>query len=58
MYRGIFVLLLSTTNAFMVTPKYYKRPNLLNIEMNYKPQELLQSLGKGQLGHTKNFYQI
>ena len=58
MYRGIFVLLLSTTNAFMVTPKYYKRPNLLNIEMNYKPQELLQSLGKGQLGNEWTYQEF
>ena len=46
MYRGVFVLLLATTNAFMVTPNYYKRPHLLNIKMNYNPQELLESLGK------------
>ena len=58
MYRGVFVLLLATTNAFMVTPNYYKRPNLLNIKMNYKPQELLESLGKGQLGNEWTYQEF
>jgi cell division protease FtsH len=58
MYRGVFVLLLATTNAFMVTPNYYKRPHLLNIKMNYKPQELLESLGKGQLGNEWTYQEF
>ena len=58
MYRGFFALLLATTNAFMVRPNFYKRPNLLNIEMNYKPQELLQSLGKGQLGNEWTYQEF
>lgn len=58
MYRGIFVLLLSTTNAFIVTPKYYKRPKFRNIKMNYKPQELLQSLGKGQIGNEWTYQEF
>ena len=58
MYRGFFALLLTTANAFMVTPNYYKHPRLLNIEMNYKPQELLQSLGKGQLGNEWTYQEF
>lgn len=58
MYRGIFVLLLSTTNAFIVTPKYYKRPKFRDIKMNYKPQELLQSLGKGQIGNEWTYQEF
>ena len=50
MYRLLFGFFLSTTNAFMVSSQYYKRPFSPTIQMNYKPQELLQTLGKGQLG--------
>ena len=50
MYRLLFGILLSTTNAFMMSSLKYKRPFSQKIQMNYKPQELLQTLGKGQLG--------
>jgi hypothetical protein len=58
MYRAVFALFLTTANAFMITPHYYKRPQLRNIEMNYKPQELLESLGKGQLGNEWTYQEF
>jgi len=58
MYRVVFALFLTTANAFMITPHYYKRPQLRNIEMNYKPQELLESLGKGQLGNEWTYQEF
>ena len=50
MYRLFFGILLSNTNAFMISPLNYRKPFLSNIQMSYKPQELLQTLGKGELG--------
>ena len=58
MHRAVLALFLTTTNAFMITPHYYKRPQLRNIEMNYKPQELLESLGKGQLGNEWTYQEF
>lgn len=58
MHRAVLALFLTTTNAFMITPSYNKRPQLLNIEMNYKPQELLESLGKGQLGNEWTYQEF
>ena len=51
MYRLFFGILLSNANAFMISSLNYKKPFLSNIQMSYKPQELLQTLGKGQLGN-------
>jgi cell division protease FtsH len=41
---------LAVTNALQLTPQLIK-PRINNIQMNYKPQELIQSLGKGQIGN-------
>ena len=46
----IGLLWLTLTNALHLTTPLFK-PRISNIQMNYKPQELIQSLGRGQIGN-------
>ena len=64
MKKYLYGFFLTTTNAFTITPTSINGINginsingintyipMLNIKMNYKPQEMLQNLGQGQLGN-------
>ena len=61
---SFFLILFNSINAFMISPsrltgsslllpkqKQKQKQKLNSIKMSYKPQELLESFGKGQLGN-------
>ena len=51
---GIILSFVAYANSFCVTPhmpyRFFK-PAIKNIEMNYRPQEIIQGLGRGQIGN-------
>lgn len=51
---GIILSFIAYANSFCVTPKLpykFSKPAIKNIEMNYRPQEVIQGLGRGQIGN-------
>ena len=51
---GIVLSVVTYVNSFCVTPHMpyrFLKPAIKNIEMNYRPQEIIQGLGRGQIGN-------
>lgn len=51
---GIILSLVTYVNSFGLAPKLsckFCKPVIKNIEMNYRPQEVIQGLGRGQIGN-------